>query len=186
MVVALASSAAIGATRAYFSDTESSVGNTFSTGTLTLTTNDQKGVTKAFSLSNWKPGASWINAGGMVLKNTGTINGHAWAEITNVKNCSATLLLTDPSCVTGLATGGLGNVAIAYLHENMNPWTRYGSTTTPINTEAGVRIDLADINAGDSLPMVLEGIWPNGDPSVDNPLQGSAIVFDVVFHLDQI
>jgi len=56
-IIAAVGAIAIGATRAYFSDTETSAGNTFTAGTLSINLYNQN-TTDAlqFSLTNWAPG----------------------------------------------------------------------------------------------------------------------------------
>lgn len=79
---------AIGATTAYFSDTEISSGNTFTAGTLDLKVNNGDGPVVSFNVSNVAPG---YTTGYQVycLKNTGTIPGQPSVEfgpITNNEN----------------------------------------------------------------------------------------------------
>jgi hypothetical protein len=145
-----------------------------SAGTLDLKINDADGVIKTFSLNNLKPGA-WDNAGGFVLKNSGTVNGHAWLEITNINN-------------TGANSGKLADFIKASFQENDYPAhsLRHGGAS-PMSTEAGTKIDLFDLNAGASMPMVLYSVWPTTyTDAQDNSVQGNGVQFDVVFHLDQI
>ncbi len=64
-----------GATAAYFSDTETSTGNTFAAGNLDLTVDDNNGTnTVKFTVSNMRPGSQ--NIGVYSLKNVGTVNGY--------------------------------------------------------------------------------------------------------------
>ena len=51
---------AIGGTIAYFSDTETSTGNTFSTGTIDISVDDQNPWTKKFELKDMKPSETGI------------------------------------------------------------------------------------------------------------------------------
>lgn len=60
-------------TWAYFSDVETSTGNTLTAGTLDLKTDDVDGVTGTITLANMKPGDS--TSGNITLKNTGSIDG---------------------------------------------------------------------------------------------------------------
>ena len=183
--IALVSLAAVGATVAYFSDTEIGEDNTFSAGTLDLKTNDVDGVTSAYVLTNMKPGA-WDLAGQVILKNAGTVKGHAWLEITNVKNLENSCIDPedgDTSCGSGDDQGELGDKAKSSFQINVSPWTRYGGSDS-INDSEGTRVDLFDLDAGDTMPLVVYGVWPEGGNS-DNLAQGDSVTFDVVFHLDQ-
>jgi predicted ribosomally synthesized peptide with SipW-like signal peptide len=166
--IAVVSILAVGATRAYFSDQANANGNTFAAGTLDLTLNNKNGLSHAYTITNLMPG-DWNLTGQVILKNTGTVNGHAWLEITNVHTSG---------------NGALGNLVEASFQENVAPWTRYGGTT-PIAVSANTPVDLFDLNAGASVPLVVYAVWPNGTPATDNPGQGETTTFDVVFHLDQ-
>jgi predicted ribosomally synthesized peptide with SipW-like signal peptide len=80
MVIALASATAIGATRAYFSDTESSAGNTFASGKLDLVLGE--GNPLPFSVSDLAPGDT--GTGKVTLTNTdGSLDGDLDVKITN-------------------------------------------------------------------------------------------------------
>lgn len=81
--IALVSIVAIGATRAYFSDTETSMGNMFSAGTLDLEVdgeNDPLGM--KFSGDLMVPGSE-VNAGTITLENVGTIDGILTVMVSN-------------------------------------------------------------------------------------------------------
>lgn len=81
MAVALCSGM-VGSSFAYFTDVETSTGNTFTAGTLNLKIRDgdhvwRDGVTVAeWTLSDMVPGGSETNPGTIDLMNTGTIAGH--------------------------------------------------------------------------------------------------------------
>jgi predicted ribosomally synthesized peptide with SipW-like signal peptide len=175
------------ATRAYFSDVENVTGNTFSAGTLDLKTNDADGLTEAYSISSLKPG-DWNLTGQVTLKNAGDVKGHAWLEIKNVENYEN--MCIDPETKAGDVTcsvspdqGELGSLVKASFQKNIDPWSRYGGTDS-INASEGQRVDLFDLNAGESVPLVLYAVWPNSTD--DNLAQGDSTKFDVVFHLDQV
>ncbi len=75
VMIVLASSTAIGATRAYFSDTETSTGNTFTAGSLNLTVDGNDGVNRVkWTLANLVPGNQ--PTGKFVLANTGSVAGY--------------------------------------------------------------------------------------------------------------
>lgn len=67
-------SSIVGATWAYFSDTESSTGNSLVAGTLDLKTDDADGVTQTLYATNMKPGDS-VGPSTIILNNSGTANG---------------------------------------------------------------------------------------------------------------
>jgi spore coat-associated protein N len=166
--IAVVSILAVGATRAYFSDQANATGNTFAAGTLDLTLNNKAGLTQAYTVNNLAPGA-WNLAGQVILKNTGTVNGRAWLQVTNVHTNG---------------NGALGNLVEASFQENVAPWTRFGGTSSLVASE-NTKVDLFDLNAGASMPLVVYAVWPNVTPATDNPAQGEATTFNVAFHLDQ-
>ncbi len=180
------SAATFGATQALFSDEETSSNNTFTAATLDLKTNDADGTTSSYTLANIKPG-DWANAGQVVLKNAGSVNGTVWYEITDVRNYENTCQeqeVGDSSCGTGENGGELGGLAKASLQQNVAPWTRFPSTgILPVNDAEGVRYDIGTLNAGESLPIVVYGVWTSS--ATDNLAMGDSVVFDVVFHLEQ-
>jgi len=170
-VIAAVAAIAGGATFAYFSDTAVVEGNTFSAGTLDLKTNDADGVTAVYKLSNLKPG-DWKLAGQVKLKNAGLVDGHAWLEITNVKK-------------SGTNSGDLADFVVPSFQLNVEPWTRVNSTKDPISDQAGKKMDLFDLDAGQTLPLDLYAVWPKTYGDLDNTVQGNSVEFDVVFHLEQ-
>ncbi len=92
VTISLVSVVAIGATKAYFSDTETSTGNSFTAATLNLTANDHEGtavehVTLGDLMPGWKgyDGNGVPNAGlKWKLTNTGSISGNVTLEFVNV------------------------------------------------------------------------------------------------------
>lgn len=166
--IALVSTLAMAATRAYFTGSTTTSDNTFAAGTLTLSVkgpNNQ--TTRIFSLQNLHPG-SWDATGTATLKNTGTVKGEAWMEITNVRP----------------KNGVLGNLVKISVEKNKDWWHRHDMPQS-LNRSIGDRIDLGDLKKNESMPVTIYAIWPNGSPAKDNPGQGQTATFDVVFHLDQ-
>lgn len=188
LTIALVVTVVTGATVANFFDAETSTGNTFTAGSLDLKTNDTDGTTASYTLTNMKPG-DWNLAGQVVLKNAGSVNGTLWYEITNVQNYENGCLepeteAGDVTCGTEDDQGELGDLVKASLQANVSPWTRYPAAPTTINAAEGVRYDIGTLNAGQTLPVVLYGVWTAG--STDNIAQGDSVTFDIVFHLEQI
>jgi len=74
-MIAMVSTVAVGATRAYFSDTETSNNNTFSAGSLDLTVDGNNGTnTVKFTVNNIRPGNQ--PTGSWTLANVGKISGY--------------------------------------------------------------------------------------------------------------
>lgn len=82
-VIALVSTVSVGATRAFFVDTETVEGNTFSTGNIDLTVDGDNGVIGVqFSSNELIPGET-INVGTVELKNEGSIAGKITLQVKN-------------------------------------------------------------------------------------------------------
>ena len=83
MAIALVVGLVGAGTIAYFSDTESSTGNTFTAGTLVLSvTGSETGSAGWVSPTNWAPGET--EDGNVVLANTGTIEAAMQLQIDNI------------------------------------------------------------------------------------------------------
>lgn len=153
-------------TGAWFSSTASSTDNQLTAATLELQVNGVESVSRSYVVENLKPG-DWKLGGQAVLKNTGSIPGHLWFEIVNI----------SPS------DGPLGNLVYPKFQQNVAPWTRFGGSEV-INMSVGDRVDVADLESGESLPIVAYFSWPS--TADDNAAQGASLTFDVIWHLDQI
>ena len=204
-LIALVSSVTVGATRAYFSDTETSSGNTFSAGTLDLQVDgkDDPNVVHV-TMSNMKPGDSASYS--WTLSNTGSLSGKPWVEITNVKNydngCNDPEQASpDSSCGNpGLGEGELGgnlmmklnapgSVGYVYPHGasctdggskcSLDYWSGLGRIDETVDGQVWDTIAPTSTLAG---PMVLEFTVPS---TAGNIIQSDSVEFDVVFHLEQ-
>lgn len=171
---------------AWFTDKAVAQDNTLTAGTIDLQVNEIDDVTQVYSVSNLRPG-SWDLAGQVVLKNTGSLAGHLWLEVADLQNqenaCS------DPEVKAGDTScdplgGELGQFVKPSFQLNMAPWTRYGGNST-LNDSVGQRVDVMDLQPGQSIPLVLYATW-HDSTELDNLAQGDGATFSVVFHLDQI
>ncbi len=81
-IIGIVGSTAVGLTTAYFSDTETSIGNTFTAGTLDLKVNGGD-VFVPYSVSNLKPGDS-KGTDTYTITNTGSLPGLLSFKVTNV------------------------------------------------------------------------------------------------------
>lgn len=172
-IIALVSTLAIGTTKAcFFSGNAAAANNTFAAGVLDLEINSRYGLTRAYSVTDLKPGANDF-AGQIILKNPSKINGHAWLEVKNVK--------TNGN--GAFRNGALGNLVRANF-KNVYSGQTYGLQTS-IKASQDKKVDLFDIPKKTSVPLALYAVWPDGLPEIDNPAQGQVTTFDVVFHLDQ-
>ncbi len=91
-----------GATRAYFSDTETSNGNTFTAGTLDLKVDSVNNPPVKFTVSNMKPGDT--QSGMWTVNNTGSIDGYL--DLENITATSDDLGCNEPEQTAGDVTCG--------------------------------------------------------------------------------
>jgi len=97
MTIAVVGVVGFAATKAYFTDTETSVGNTFSTGTIDIDVDGTNPWTRTspYSLTDMKPSQTeYIN---FTVKNVGTNPVNVWKRLANVATSSGTL--SEPECV---------------------------------------------------------------------------------------
>lgn len=205
VVLVLAGTAAVGATRAYFSDTETSTDNTLASGTLDLKVDDKEDANVVHvTLSDMKPGqtASY----NWTLSNSGSLSGKPWVEITNLRNydngCNDPEEETpDTTCGDpGLGDGELGaNLlmklnapgSVGYVYPNhascvggnqcpLNYWNSLGHIDEVVDGQVWDTIAASSTLAG---PMVLEFVVPS---TTGNIIQSDSVKFDLVFHLEQV
>ena len=100
--IALVSTIAIGATMAYFSDTESSVDNTFSAGTLDLNVDGEDAMVP-FVVSNMAPGET-KGSPTYTIKNVGTLPGEVTLKVKNVKTNENNLIEPEIAAGDGAST----------------------------------------------------------------------------------
>ncbi|MFA4998514.1 MAG: TasA family protein [Candidatus Paceibacterota bacterium] len=186
-VIGIVGVVAIGGTIAYFSDTETSAGNTFTAGTLDLKVDGKDGsqVTTKYTLSNWKPGNNQM-VGQVTLKNTGSLPGKYWVEIKNVVNnengCNDPEIKAGDNC--GATEGELGSKISGYFQENVSPWRHLNPSITSIDASQNIRMDGRILASNEQVPIVLYAKWLS--TASDNKAQGDNVSFDLVFHLDQV
>ena len=107
VVIALMASALGIGTYAIFSDTETSVGNSFTAGTLDLKINGVDTNVVAFTVSNMRPGNQPANS--FVLSNVGSLNGDL--DVSKVVLTDAENVLTEPEIEAGDNTADLGELS---------------------------------------------------------------------------
>lgn len=100
-VMAVVGISAVGLTRAYFSDTETSTGNTFSAGTLDLKVDGADAVVP-FTVSNLKPGET-KGSQTYTLKNMGSLPGVVTLKVKNVTTNENNLI--EPEVSAGDSDG---------------------------------------------------------------------------------
>lgn len=208
VVLVLAGTAAVGATRAYFSDTETSTGNTFAAGKLDLELG--AGDPIPFNLSDLEPGNS--DTGKVTLTNTtGSIDGVLDVNLDNlVENENGCVepetAAGDPNCSVGdLGLDSLqiavyvdvdrngqwnsGDIKLAYNGQVIPYSTQnYLSYSSPRNTMDGWN-DIMTLTDGQSVDLVInwnvKTTWdyPNYNQNI---IMTDSLGFDVLTSLEQV
>jgi predicted ribosomally synthesized peptide with SipW-like signal peptide len=198
LTIALVSIVAVGATRAYFSDTETSVGNSFTAGTLDLKVDNQDDPSVVhITKSNMKPQAPWTYQGynqQWILKNSGSLPGAISITVKNIKNIEngciePELGLSDITCGSGDDQGELGQYTWVDWGNNG------GSVTTPftapkhfdpLNTANNVVVTGPVLQPGDTYNAYMWLDFPRRTDNMENLAQGDGMQFDVEFKLVQL
>lgn len=213
-MLGMASILAIGATTAYFSDTEVSSANTFTAGTLDLKVDDNDGPVVSFNVSNIAPG---YTTGYQVycLKNTGTIPGQPSVEFSAVTNSENGLFGPEAAVDSSADEGELGQYLKRTIGVGPCGWSvpslvssdwqtgpAHSWGTPGLNGLAGKRYFAGP--TGYKFPVLREGEsyglffkleleedlrkW-DGTKWLDvndNIIQSDSVTFDIMFHLEQV
>lgn len=162
-------------TFAYFNDTESSTGNSFTAGTLDLAVGGENpNSTPDFTLADLKPGDSGSIT--YTLNNVGSIDGYL--DIAGVEVVNDGGVATEPE---GNTTGDLG--------ANITITASFAGSTSPFYTGSldGFANALYNLNeplaAGGSTTLTIDWNLPG---SVGNEIQGDSVTVGMTFQLDQI
>ncbi|MCK4369036.1 MAG: SipW-dependent-type signal peptide-containing protein [Dehalococcoidales bacterium] len=192
MTVALVSALIGGGVFAYFSDVETSTGNTFTAGTLDLNLDGGNTNVVKFTVSDVKPGDS--GGGSWTVANVGSIAGYLDLESISVSEAIGTT--TDPEEAdepTGVDTIQLGTYLMVHLFVDTNnngSWDAgeadiFGTDAAPaaINTiAASYALDLSLAATGGTNYITL--VWSVGT-GTDNRIQGDSVTLDITFELQQ-
>jgi len=206
-VIGVVAAIAVGGTIAYFSDTETSAGNTFTAGTLDLKVGNQDDPNIAVILDNVKPGDTKYEY--WTLKNSGSIAGKPYISFGSILNkengCTDPERDLDASCDNpGDGQGELGSFLYTqmYWRQGSDSWHQIrlvnycgdpklnalGAITVGKGLFTGCGIDPAFpvLNTGDELQVQFRTWWDGRfSTPVDNKAQGDSSIIDVTFHLDQ-
>lgn len=198
VMITLAASVATGATRAYFSDTETSVGNTFTAGTLDLKVGNQDDpLVVHITRDNMKPQAPWSYQGynnQWILKNTGSLPGTISITMKNLENfengCNEPEnSLSDPTCSVGNDQGELGQYTWIDWGNNGGSVTTPFTTPkhfSPLNTANGVVVTGPVLQPGDTYNAYMWLDFPRRADNMENLAQSDSLSFDIEFTLTQI
>jgi predicted ribosomally synthesized peptide with SipW-like signal peptide len=192
-------------TYAYFSDTETSNGNTFAAGTLDLTVDDQDDPNVvSLTIGDIAPG--WSERYSWVLKNVGTIDGQPSLEFGTITNNENTV--TEPEVGATGENGGepgeLGGVLrmnVYWSQDGGATWNYISSITycgdAILNTYDGKVIGLGLLSGcrtdvklpvlghNEEVEVQIRPFWHNPTGSNHNQTQSDSVEFDITFHLDQ-
>ena len=206
-VIAVVSVVAVGATRAFFSDTETSTGDTFSAGTIDIAIDQQNPWTQSYSIGDLKPGETgYIN---FDITNVGTNPVNVSKNLSAFVNtggevqnyfCSALQENTssEPECVAETALGVKKDDVQSKIVYDLSVKVYDASSQEiwwqDIYTDAEGK-SLTDVYGQDQ--YVTLGMIPVGghmlvkqsyhfDPQTGNEYQGDTLSFDMTIKGEQL
>lgn len=192
LVITAVAAVATGATGAYFSDTETSVGNTFAAGTLDLKVGGQDDPNVAHvTVANIAPAAPWTTqrGQGFTLTNAGTVGGTVTATVINLVNYENGV--TEPEVTAGDVTAGAteGELGSQFVHTqwllNQAPWGSAAPGFANLDAAAGVPVTspVFHLNPGETKSFYFQNYF---DTAPNNNLaMGDSLSYDVQFVLNQ-
>lgn len=184
----IASILAIGATTAYFSDSEVSSNNTFAAGTLDLNLNGGDSDVAVFNVQNMIPGHTQPH-GLFKLKNVGTMPGKL--SITSFVLRDYENGRIDPEISAGDLTDDTGELSKVlnlriWIDTDKNGWISSGETVLYNGKFENLPSSL-DLNktlvAGEEIDLKFLVDW--WTTSIDNQAHGDSLELDVEFTLSQ-
>jgi len=180
---------ALGAgTIAYFSDTETSNGNTFTAGTLDLTLDGGNVNVVKWTVNNFAPGGQPIRT--FALQNVGSLTGYLDMEsilVTEHEN-----VRIDPEIEAGDTTddvGELGSVVSInfFIDLDGNGWFGVGDTYIQANTHIADLPSHYELNeamsAGETVYITAQVNWWSN--VLDNQAQSDSLDLNITFELGQ-
>ena len=189
LTISLVSVVAVGATRAYFSDNETSTGNSFTAGTLDLNLDGTNANVVKFSLTNLVPGNS--GTAYWTIKNVGNVNGYLDMESKTVvnddNNCNEPENLVDSgNCGAGQGELGANTNVVLFVDDDHDGVVDSGDVSLFTGTLDGlVAATIANIplNANTEKYVSMNWIIPS---TVENIIQSDSATFSATFELGQI
>ena len=187
-VLGITSVLAIGATTAYFSDTETSSANTFTAGTLDLKLDGGDTNVIKFTPSNLKPGSQ--PKGTFRFLNDGSLSGKLILSNVNIIDHENGRI--DPEKAAGDTTDGIGELSSVvnlriFYDIGKDGWISTGDPVLfngKVNTLSAPLTLIDNIPAGNEENVVFLFDWWN--TADDNKAQGDDFTLDLSFTLEQI
>lgn len=193
-MIVLVGSVTVGATKAYWADTETSNGNTFTAGTLDLTVDGNNGTnTVKFNYTSLRPG-NQPNSG-YILANIGSVNG--FLNISNISVTNSENGCFEPESSAGDITcdnpgAGQGELQSVvnlrlFVDRNGDGYISVGDTVLYNGLLGSVPANLTfnePVNAGANTRIGAILDWWNTPD--DNKAQGDTAVLNMTFGLSQI
>jgi spore coat-associated protein N len=181
IVMAMVAVFSSGAIYAYFNDTETSSGNSFTAGTMDLKINGVDGGFPAtFTASNLVPGSHGNVE--MTVSNVGSVGGSLVAQVVNVVDAKGTTPEPEPLPDNGELSANI--ILTAYIDVNGND--RYDAGDIQYDTGALRSMSgtwsMGTLAAGGSVVISIEYSVPT---TVGNDIMGDSCTFDIVYTLTQ-
>jgi spore coat-associated protein N len=178
-LVAGVAAIAAGSTFAFFSDTATSSGNSFSAGTLSLSVDGGHTISSGkFVYSNLKPGDSSPTNNPTVsytVNNTGSIDGFLNLTPISVVGTAGTGVAHTPA---GYGLGSVLNIVV-----KVGGVTKYSGTLDGFNANAALGTMDVALAHGASTTVTIDYSWTPG--ATDNGAQGDSAAVSVGFNLSQ-
>jgi len=203
LVIGIVAAMMTAGTQSLYSDTETSVGNTFTAGTLDLTVNGSDDPIVHITVDDIYPG--WSGRYSWIVKNVGTIDGQPSIEFSAITNNENGIEEpeADATGENGGEPGELGGILRMNIYwcQGGGSWNYIGSSNLcgdPILNSIGGKtvglgawtgchsdIPLPVLSQDEEVEIQLRPFW-HDDPGIDdNKAQGDSVEFDIIFHLDQ-
>ena len=192
-IIGAVSAIVVGATTAYFSDTETASGNTFTAGTLNLQVGNDDPYTEHITIDNITPSPGfpdWVWVGPVyTVKNIGTLPGKLSIEFRNVVNEENGR--REPEIEAGDESEDSGELGEYLKLVNVTAkigtgkWTPiYTWPYLSVNDTDGRTFDIGILEAGETAKLDLDW-WLSDDPNI-NVVQSDSVEFDIIFKLEQV
>lgn len=202
ITIGIVSAGVFGATKAFFTDTEKSVGNTFSAGTIDIAVDNENPWSRStpYQFMDMKP--SQTEYANFIIKNVGTNPANVWKKIENIVTNEG--VMTEPECAEYGGTwvdygdhcsgGWEGHDIHNYIDYDLSVevwnagnvkiwWQTIYNKNVTISQTAGTNIYLGMIPVGWSMKVTQSYHMKE---SVTNWAQGDKMTFDITLTAEQL